>query len=139
MKIILNESESEEYFYHALCNGLGWLCNGNGLLIDYIDKEYDNAKEKLLREMKEKHGEGSYAVCFEDILMEILRSGGKLTIVDEEGGRVKSSRSIELKDVHERVQNTKTSHLMDMIEDRDDAITADVILQSVFFEDIIFG
>tara|TARA_Y100001973_G_C5182830_1_gene325942 strand:+ start:1365 stop:1784 length:420 start_codon:yes stop_codon:yes gene_type:complete len=139
MKIILNESESEEYFYHALCNGLGWLCNGNGLLFDYIDKEYDNAKEKLLREMKEKHGEGSYAVCFEDILMEILRSGGKLTIVDEEGGRVKSSRSIELKDVHERVQNTQTSHLMDMIEDRDDAITADVILQSVFFEDIIFG
>ena len=137
MKIILNESESEEYFYNALCNGLGWLCNGNGLLFDYVDKEYDNAKEKLLREMKEKHGDGSYAVCFEDVLMEILRSGGKLTIVDDEGGAY--TRSIELKDVHERVQNTQTSHLMDMIEERDDAITADVILQSVFFKDIIFG
>jgi hypothetical protein len=150
MKIILTESESEEYFYNALCNGLGWLCNGNGLLFDYIDKEYDNAKEKLLREMKEKHGEGSYAVCFEDVLMEILRSGGKLTIIDDEGGAYTRSGitidkgvipywEIELKDVHERVQNTQTSHLMDMIEERDDAITADVILQSVFFKDIIFG
>ena len=129
MKIMLNESESEEYFYNALCNGLKELCHYNGLLIYYDALEYSRAKEKLLR--------NEDVVCFEDVLMEILRSGGKLTILDEEGGYY--TRSIELKDVHERVQKTKPSHLMDMIEERDDAITADVILQSVFFKDIIFG
>ena len=109
MKIMLNESESEEYFYNALCNGLKELCHYNGLLIYYDALEYSRAKEKLLR--------NEDVVCFEDVLMEILRSGGKLTILDEEGGYYTRS----------------------MIEERDDAITADVILQSVFFKDIIFG
>lgn len=34
---------------------------------------------------------------------------------------------------------TPIDHLMDAINQEDDAITADVILQTVFYEDIIFG
>ena len=33
----------------------------------------------------------------------------------------------------------KTDHLMDAINENDDACTADVILQTVIYEDIIFG
>ena len=42
-------------------------------------------------------------------------------------------------DVHERVQNTDTRHLLDAINEKDDADTADVILQSVFYGEVIFG
>ena len=46
---------------------------------------------------------------------------------------------ITLENVHSRVQNTPTDHLMDAINENDDACTADVILQTVIYEDIIFG
>jgi hypothetical protein len=76
--------------------------------------------------------------CFEDVLMEMLRMGKTLTMVDEEGEGDNNS-TITLKDVHERVSNTPVRHLMDMINEDDDADTADVIIQTVFFNEIIFG
>jgi hypothetical protein len=69
--------------------------------------------------------------------MEILRIGKPLKMVDHEGGM--DDVSIYLQDVHEKVANTPTEHLMDMIKENDDAVTADVIIQSVFYNDIIFG
>ena len=49
------------------------------------------------------------------------------------------TRSVSMQQVHERVQRTPARFLLDMVEERDDAETADVIIQTVFFEDIIFG
>ena len=49
------------------------------------------------------------------------------------------TRSISIKDVHERVSKTPIRHLMDMINEDGDAVTSDVVLQTVFFEDVIFG
>jgi hypothetical protein len=125
MKITLSTQESEEYFYNALCNGLGYI-SGYGLSLDYDAKEYKAAKMKF------------FNPCYEDVLMQMLRDGGKLTLVDEECDG-EYTRSITIKDIHERVQNTEVSHLMDMVNGYDDATTADVILQSVFFNEVIFG
>jgi RNase adaptor protein for sRNA GlmZ degradation len=70
--------------------------------------------------------------------MQILRDGNKITLVDI-GCEGEYTRSVTLADVHERVALTPASHLLDMINENDDACTADVVIQSVFFEDIIFG
>ena len=70
--------------------------------------------------------------------MEVLRQGGSLVMNDVENDG-DYTRSITLNEIHERVQKTMTRHLMDAINETDDAETADVILQTVFFEDIIFG
>lgn len=129
MKIILTKSESEEYFYNAMCNGLGYM-GGYGLVLDFDKKQYDTAKEALVKE--------SNGACYEDILMEILRLGGKLTFVDEEGDG-DMTRSIDINDVHERVCKSPTSDILDMHDGTDDAGTADTILQTVFFEEIVFG
>jgi hypothetical protein len=126
MEIKLNAKESEEYFYNALCNGLEYI-NGYGLEFEYDADEYKKSRKKL--------PEG---VCFEDVLMQMLRDGYELTLVDNEC-EGEYTRSINLKDVHERVQNTPLRHLSNMINENDDAETADVILQTTFFEDIIFG
>ena len=64
--------------------------------------------------------------------------GGSLTFVDIEC-EGEYTRTISLADVHKRVAKTPIDHLMDMIKETDDAVTADVLIQTVFFEDIIFG
>ena len=125
MTVNLTTTESEEYFYNALCNGLSYISD-YGLAVDFEKKEYDAAKVKLNNP------------CYEDVFMQILRDGGTLTLVDEEG-EGDMTRTITLKDVHERVPKTEMSHLMDMVNENDDATTADVILQTVFFNEIIFG
>ena len=132
MKITLTNEESEQMFYNALCNavGTGWI-DGYGIELTYEDADY-KAALKSLREKNPTKGN-----CYEDILMEILRIGKPLTMIDREGGE--DNVSIYLQDVHERVANTPIGHLMDMIKEQDDATTADVIIQSVFYNDVIFG
>jgi hypothetical protein len=72
------------------------------------------------------------------VLVQILKDGGLLTMKDIEGDGSMTS-SIKMQDVYDRVQKTPIKFLIQMIEEEDDATTADVVLQTVFFEDIIFG
>lgn len=125
MQIQLTNQESEEIFFNALCNGLGYM-SGYGLEFEYSNEQYSAAKKKL------------ESPCFEDVLMQILRDGGSLKFVDVECDG-EYTRSVSLADVHDRVQRTPLRFLMDMINEEDDAETADVVLQTVFFEEIIFG
>jgi len=126
IEIKLSHDKSEEFFYNALCNALGYM-SGYGLEFEYDAKEYKKSKQNL--------NEG---VCFEDVLMQMLKDGFKLTLIDIEcEGEYTSTIGIE--EVHERVQKAPFRHLQAMISENDDADTSDVILQTVFFNDIIFG
>jgi len=125
MKITLTEKESEEYFYNALCNGLGCMSD-YGLSLVWDKKKYDASKAKL------------NSPCVEDVFMQMLRDGYSITFEDEEC-EGEYTRSIGLKEVYDRVQKTPVEHLMNMVTENDDAVTADVILQTVFFEEVIFG
>ena len=129
MKLILEKQEAEEIFFNAMCNGLGYV-TGYDLELDFDESEYKAAATKLK--------ENGTSPCFEDVLMQILRDGGSITLEDI-GCEGEYTKSITLADVHERVALTPTSHLMDMINENDDACTADVVLQTVFFEDVVFG
>ena len=129
MKITLTTTESEEMFFNAMCNGLGYI-TGYDLELDFDQTEYTTAAAKIKAE--------GLSPCFEDVLMQILRDGGSITLVDI-GCEGEYTKSINLADIHDRVALTPTSHLMDMINENDDACTADVVLQTVFFEDVIFG
>jgi hypothetical protein len=129
MKITLTPQESEEYFYNALCNGLDYI-QGYGIVLETQKSQYEAAKQTL----KAK----GISPCYEDVLMEILRQNGKLKLKDIEG-EGSMDAEITLADVHERVQSTPLAHLVAMINETDDADTADVILQHTFYQDIIFG
>ena len=128
MKIVLTKEESENHFYNALCNGSNM--RYYGVILDYSDKDYSAAKKSLKGKSKE-------GICQEDVWMEILRIGGKLTFIDEENGV--GNKSITLKDVHSKVAKTPLNHLMDAVNENDDADTADAILQTVFYGEVIFG
>ena len=125
MQILLTPAESEEFFLNSLCNGLSYF-NSYGLEVKVAELDYQNAKKNL------------ESPCYEDVLMQVLRDGGKMKVVDFEFDG-EYNRTITLSDVHERVQKTPAEFLIDMKEGNDDAETADCILQTVFFEDILFG
>jgi hypothetical protein len=125
MEIKLTHEESEEYFLNALCNGLSEM-NAHGFELDWRIADADKARTTLKNP------------TYEDVLMQILRDGGKLTMVDEEYDG-DYTKSIRLADVHERVKQTPSYWLIQMAEGNDDAYTADAILQTVFFKEIIFG
>ena len=141
MEIKLTKEESEKFFYNALCNCPGF--GGYGLEFIYNDSDYNKAKKTLQKKLDNGKVpvdmDGSnLRICIENVQMEILRNGGKLKMIDIEG-EGEYTREIGLKEVHERVQKTPVRHLTDMIEENDDADTADVIIQTVFFESVIFA
>jgi len=130
MELKLTTTESEEFFYNSMCNGLGFVLNAYDLDLQYSDDEYKLAKESLA--IKDD------VVCFEDVLMQMLRMGYKLTIKDI-GCDGEFDSTIGLAQVHSRVQRSPIKHLMDMANMRDDGDTADAILQHVFYKEYIFG
>jgi len=125
MKISLTPIESEDYFFNALCNGLHEL-GQYGIELDYIEDEYKLSRASL----------GPNAPCFEDVLMQMLRDGYKLAFTDTEA---EETMFITINDVHAKVQTTDSRHLLDMINEQDDAVTADVMLQTVIYGEVIFG
>lgn len=131
MKIVLTLKESEEIFHASLCNAesTGYMA-GYGLQLRWHEKSYKEAKERL-----KERGEDA---CQEDILLEILRGGGHLTYFDIEGGGGEPW-SINLQDVHEMVSNAPIGTILRFAEEQDDAEDADVILQTVFMDGVIFG
>jgi hypothetical protein len=135
LKVTLTPELSEEIFYNALCNSLGYMCSGYDLSIGYHKQDYKNAKAKLSSDSSEFQ-----AICYEDILMQILRDGNTLTI-EEDCSELEDSEifAITLADVHARVQNSPSRHILDMINEHDDAVTGDAILQTVFLGEIVYG
>jgi len=133
MTISLTPQEAESYFYNALCNGLGYI-GDYGLELTYDDADYKAAKQNIL---KNKTAEDISVVCYEDVLLQILRDGKTLTLVDNEYGE--DPAEITILHVHERVEKTPLRHLMDIINENDDAVTADVILQTVFLNEVVYG
>ena len=130
MTVKLTPTESETIFHNALCNGLGYV-EGYGIELDFNKQDYARAATFL------KQG-ATDTICYEQVLMQILKDGKKLTMIDHEC-EGEYTRSITIKDVHKRVSQTPIRHLMNMINEDDDAETADVVIQSVFFKDVIFG
>ena len=130
MEIKLTHAESEKYFYNALCNGLGQFESYGGRLSLKKECYLDSRKE-----LQEKDSKAF--ICIEDVYMQGLRMGRHLFYKDEEDESLNCSICIE--DIHNKVCNTPSFHLQNMINKNDDADTADVILQTVVFSEVIFG
>ena len=131
IEIKISKEKAEEFFYNALCNGLGYFTNGYGVVMDLDMKAYKKAQGTL-------SANGNNAPCYEDVMMQMLRNGDTLDFVDDECDG-EYSRKVTLEQVHENVPLTPIDHLMNMITENDDAETADVIIQSVLYKEIIFG
>lgn len=133
MEINLKPEESEEIFYSSLCNAVGTgYMEGYGLELTCDRSQYKDCRDHLTRTHPNE------TICYEDILMQVLRDGGELTFIDHEG-EGDMTRSITMADVHERVKLAGAQVLINFHEEQDDAADADAVLQTVFFEEVIFG
>jgi hypothetical protein len=125
--ITLTPQESEEIFLNAMCNALGtnyW--EGYGIRVITDGEQYKKAEQDLS------------SPAWEDILMQILRNGGQLEVRDDEGyGEIIAKITID--DVHQKVSQAPQWALLQIADESDDAETADVILQTVFFGEVIYG
>jgi hypothetical protein len=125
MKVLLTPEESEKLFFDAMCNGLGYIA-GYGLSLKFNREEYKETKDKLENP------------CYEEVLMQMLRDGKTLKLKDMETDD-DDPASITLKDIHERMELVPLRHLTDALLEDDDAITADAILQTVFFKELVYA
>ena len=76
MKLSLSKEERDKVLLDILCNGaVGYLAS-SGVEMEYSDEDYKKHREK--------------GDCYEDVLMKIINSGGKLEFVDTEGDESKT-------------------------------------------------
>lgn len=128
---------AEEIFYNALCNTICGteLYGGIGLKTKAIERAQAAENLKKKKELGLFIGE----ICQEDIWMEVLRMGGVIMSVDYEGQCADWERSITLQDVHKNINKLPFWALSQMLEQQDDLTTADAVIQTIFFCEIIFG
>lgn len=127
MQIILTVEEATNAFFDALCNvyGSGWW-NGYGLRWEWDNEAYMQARAKLTN------------CCVEDILMQILKDGGTLTIVDDEG-EGEMTRSIKMEDIIQQISNMPADRLINVLQETGEIEDDDVLLQTIFFGEVVFG
>ncbi len=132
MTITLTPEESEKIFFDALCNieGNNYF-HGYGIELQYDRHKYQEAKAKL-KQQNPKNGIG-----YEDILMQMLKDGAELQYIDLEGDT--HSDIITLPLIHERVSKAPAHAITEMIDEVDDVVTADIIIQTVFYNEVIFS
>jgi len=128
MKIILTGEERFQIFLDSLCNFGGYLPSYYGIEIDYDQEAYDNAKQNLLN--------ATPHFAFEDVLMQILQDGGELRLIDlEDDDEVLGT--VTFADL-EKVDNAPSQRIINML-DSGDAEDADVVLQTVFLGEVVYG
>ena len=76
-------------------------------------------------------------VCHEDVLTDMIKSGAVIKVYDEEGGEYVGELS--LNKIEANWGSIRSEDIMDVLKENDDSDTADNILQSLIFGDIIYG
>lgn len=128
MKIQLTQQEAEAVMYNALCDSGIYM---HGLEFTFDKDEYHSSQVRWSKA-------NATRPCYEDILMQMLRDGYSIAIIDTEGDGEYDS-VITMQDVYDRMPLVHYSRLIQMLEEDYDADTTDVVLQTIFFGEVIFG
>jgi hypothetical protein len=130
MQIILNKEEMLEVLFSSLANG-GLIELGQCGLDMVLEEDYQNAKARLVKANPDK------SLCYEDVMIEILRNGEPLRFYDSEGEEEveftleQAMKNLSSEDYMELVMTTKN--------EEDDAWTGFELLQVAIYNEIIYG
>ena len=128
VEFVVSKELAEDMFYNSICNSLGYI-NEYGIELKYTKRDYLEAKEVLIKD-------GSN-VCFEDVIMQILRNGKTITFIDNE--ECEDAVTLTLDIIHQNIIYVPQKFLIDFLQENDDAETGDVIIQSILYKEIVFG
>ena len=128
MEITIKTTQEEKLniVHTALCNGLSFM-QGYDLEFDIIGD-----KEQARKNLKEKGKD----MCFEDFIIEVIRLDGDLQVKDYNDEQI---HHLNLESIEENFDNIVSKHILDVINGHDDAITADCILQTLIYGEVIYG
>ena len=128
MEITITATQEEKLniVHTALCNGLSFM-QGYDLEFDIIGD-----KEQARKNLKEK----GVNICVEDLMIEVIKLGGNLQVKDYNDDEI---HHLNLESIKENFDKIEAKHILDMNNEHDDAITADCILQTLIYGDVIFG
>lgn len=138
LKFNATKQEKQEILHSALCNGLTHF-GAYGIELSYDQNEYNAAKVSL--EAQKAAGtwdNGLSAICFEDILSEMVKSGKSLVILDNENDDEEIGR-INLDMLEANWDKVPQRHMLDFMNENDDAETADAFLQTIGLGEITYG
>lgn len=127
MKLVLTKEERDKVLLDVLCNGgIGYLGSSE------IDMEYSREHYKGVK----KEGDN-----YEDVLLKIINSGGKLEFVDIDGGEY--SKTLTKESLKQALTNIEDKHfcklVLESLNDESDAETGYCIIQFILYGSIIFG
>lgn len=127
MKLILTKEEIDKVFLDILCNGgIGYLASSE-VEIEYLQEEYKKVK--------------SDGDCYEDVLLKIINSGGKLFFIDTDGGEF--SRTLSKESLTEALTNIEDLHfcqlVLESLNEQSDAETGYNLIQFILYDNLIFG
>ncbi len=128
--ITLTDEFKKEIIYNSLCNGLSQVCSYYDLQWDVFDDFYSDAKKEL---KEEKPNE---TICIEDILLRVLENGKSIKIVDLENDEI---HYLRLKDAFFKMDKLPLWVVDSFLNETDDSDSADVVLQTCIFGEVIFG
>lgn len=94
------------------------------------ERDYEAARKRLMEREK-----ADMKPCYEDVLAEILESGGKLTVYDREDDK---DHELTLEKLLNGWKKYAEDHNADDFDEYD-GISADCIMQYAIFGDVIYG
>jgi len=128
--IKMTEGFKREVLFNSLCNGLGQLY-AYGLELIFNDDDYTEAKKSYYERTKKISG-----ACYEDILLEILTMGKHITFLDNETDEV-FYLTFDL--AMQNLDKLEVERVIQLIDESDDGETADIVLQTCLFGEVVFG
>lgn len=133
MKVQLNNEEIQQVILSILCNGALSFASQSGL-----DYSYDRQHYKRIKE------ENPTLTSFEDILLGMLNDGGKIQIIDQEGGEDSEyNKDLTLKLATDQLSNVTdpefAEYVITSVREEGDAETDYSILQFILYDEIVFG
>jgi len=126
MKLSLNKEERNKVILDVLCNGAIGFLEQSGVEMTYSDQDYKKTRVK--------------GDCYEDVLLKILNSGGKLEFIDNEGDESKTLTDEVLTKALTNIENQDfADYVITLLKEEGDAETGLCVLQFILYDEVIFG
>lgn len=141
MHIEATTEEKLKVVHSCLCSGLPYFVD-YGFVLDYNGHEYNKARKSIEDKKAKGEWKNPYdldSICIEDVQTEMLRMGFTLKFKGGEGNKASHVTPLNLEVIERNWPKVSQSHLADMMNENDDANTADCIMQGLLFGEIVYG
>jgi hypothetical protein len=141
MQTIATTEEKLKIVHSCLCSGLPFFVD-YGFTLDYNGHEYKKAKKSLEAQQAAGTWKSPFDlddICIEDVQTEMLRMGFTLKFKGGEGNKSSHITPLNLEVIEKNWDKINQRHLADMVNENDDANTADIIMQGILFGEEVYG